>query len=165
MPAPLKLETVKQYITNHGDTLLSDHYDNNQQLLSIKCGKCDQIYNQAFVRFKCGFQHNQTKCPMAIKKPRKPRKPHKPYKPRKRTLQEIICPTCKKKFQPKYATRKYCSRSCSVKERKGDPRWKIFGRQGGLIANTLQITRSKNEIYFAELCEKTFESIETNSPI
>jgi hypothetical protein len=81
-------------------------------------------------------------------------------------LKPIICVTCKKEFQPKRSVQKLCSKECvsalwqtdEYKEIK-----RISGQKGGKISATLMCKRSKNEIYFSELCAKEFE-ITTNEP-
>lgn len=43
--------------------------------------------------------------------------------------------------------------------------FKVGGRKGGLISANSQQRRSKNEIYFCELCENYFKQVKHNEPI
>jgi hypothetical protein len=146
---------VRLYIESKGDTLISEKYDNNKNLLDITCGVCKKNYNQNFDRFKQGYQHQH--CSNGL--------PFGGYK-KPVTLKPIICVTCKKEFQPKRSVQKLCSKECvsalwqtdEYKEIK-----RISGQKGGKISATLMCKRSKNEIYFSELCAKEFE-ITTNEP-
>ena len=158
MPVKLSHNDVKTYIESKGDTLISEKYDNNKNVLDITCGVCKKNYNQNFDRFKQGYQHQ--------------------YCVKERfgghiwsgggvfTLKPIICEICKNEFQPKRAETKLCSRECvrslwqtdEYREIK-----RINGQKGGKISATLQCKRSKNEIYFSELCAKEFD-ITTNEP-
>ena len=81
-------------------------------------------------------------------------------------LKPIICKICNKEFQPKHSVTKLCSKECSNKlsrtvERK--QRAVKNGSKGGKVSATKQSRRSKNEVYFSELCAKEFE-ITTNEP-
>jgi hypothetical protein len=50
----------------------------------------------------------------------------------------------------------FCGKSCAAKHN---------GRIGGLKSSTSQSRRSKNEIYFGELCEKKFNKVLFNEPM
>ena len=69
----------------------------------------------------------------------------KPYKHK--------CNWCDILFESKKIEQSYCSRKCVGKYR------------ASLVKNRIYVKRSKNEIYFAELCEKRFNNIECNKPI
>jgi len=43
-------------------------------------------------------------------------------------------------------------------------RWKEIGKYAGKKSSAVQVRRSKNEIYFAELCEKEYSNVLTNEP-
>jgi hypothetical protein len=161
MPVKLSRNDVKIYIESKGDTLISEKYDNNKNVLDITCGVCKKNYNQTFDHFQRGYQHaycvkerfgGHIGSGGGYKKPV--------------TLKPIICVTCKKEFQPKRSAQKLCSKECvsalwqtdEYKEIK-----RISGQKGGKISATLMCKRSKNEIYFSELCAKEFE-ITTNEP-
>ncbi len=78
------------------------------------------------------------------------------------------CPCCEVDFEVENKKdRTFCSRSCSVKFRYRDSEFKEklreYGRKGGL--NSVQGKRSKNEIYFAALCEEKFDKVLMNEPI
>jgi len=155
MPKKLSHCDVKTYIESKGDVLISYKYDNNKSLLDIKCGVCNKNYNQIFDRFKQGFQHQN--CSNGL--------PFGGYK-KPVTLKTITCIICKKEFQPKRAEMKLCSRECVRGLWRTDKYIEInrlAGQKGGKISATLQRKRSKNEIYFSELCAKEFD-ITTNEP-
>jgi hypothetical protein len=155
MPVKLSHNDVKTYIESKGDTLISEKYDNNKNVLDITCGVCKKNYNQNFDRFKKGYQHAY--CSNGL--------PFGDYK-KPITLKAIICIICKKEFQPKRSETKLCSIECANKLSRTDEYKKISvvnGQKGGKIGATLQCKRSKNEIYFSELCAKEFE-ITTNEP-
>lgn len=77
---------------------------------------------------------------------------------------ESTCIFCKKDYIKKRNHQKLCSRTCSSS-------WKNtylgIGRLGGLASAKSQseTKRSKNEIYFAELCETKFVKVLTNEPV
>jgi len=75
----------------------------------------------------------------------------------------IICKNCKKEFYA-YKNRMFCSRSCSssYNNNHGD-----FCRKAGLKSAKIQSEnrRSKNEIYFANLCSDYFKIVKNNENI
>lgn len=151
MPKKLSHCDVKTYIESKGDTLITLDYNNNKSLLDIKCGFCNKNYNQIFDRFKRGFQHQN--CSNGL--------PFGGYK-KPLTLKPITCIICKKEFQPKRSETKLCSRECAYNLSRTDEyvnRSIIHGR----VTAAQQCKRSKNEIYFSELCSKEFD-ITTNEP-
>jgi hypothetical protein len=89
MPTKLSYETVYNYIKDKGYELLSKEYITNRNLLQLKCGKCEKVYEQTFTRFKMGMYH--TKCTTDL--------PFCGYKTPTR-LKPIICIMCQKEFQP-----------------------------------------------------------------
>lgn len=158
MPSKLTYEYVKSYIEGKGDTLVSLEYNSTKKLLEIVCGVCTKKYTQAFERFNQGYQHQNCLT-------RLPRLPFGGYK-KPVTLKPIICVTCKKEFQPKRSDTKSCSLECYHTLMRSDERRKIAainGQKGGKLSATIQCKRSKNEIYFSELCAREFE-ITTNEP-
>jgi hypothetical protein len=73
---------------------------------------------------------------------------------------------CNKEFQPKRSIIKLCSRECADNLRRTDEYKKkafLNGQKGGKVSATSQCRRSKNEIYFSELCAKEFD-ITINEP-
>ena len=70
---------------------------------------------------------------------------------------KIKCFSCGKEIITWNPIRKFCL-SCVGK---------LGGRKGGKAsaAKQAETRRSKNEIYFAELCKEKFENVETNKPI
>lgn len=68
------------------------------------------------------------------------------------------CPGCKSKFEvtKKRSKQIFCGKSCASKSN---------GRAGGLKSVQSQNRRSKNEIYFGELCRTKFKTVKFNEPI
>ena len=59
---------VKQYIETHGDTIISKEYVNNKNKITIRCGKCEYIYEMTIANYqngkrciKCGRQRASVK--------------------------------------------------------------------------------------------------------
>jgi hypothetical protein len=157
MPKQLTYEYVKSFIEGKGDTLVSLEYNNTKRLLGIVCGVCNTGYNQTFDHFNKGYQHQNCL-------PRLPSTGNGYKKPV--TLKPIICVTCKKEFQPKRSETKLCSVECSHQFLRSDEYRKRAienGQKGGKVSATRQCKRSKNEVYFSELCAREFE-ITTNEP-
>lgn len=157
MPKRLTYYEVKSYVENKGYTLISKEYHNNTTLLIIRCCNCTNEYNQTFDRFKKGYQHPN--CPNNTN-------PSVGEHKKQVTLKPIICLTCKSVFQPKKTKTKLCSRECAVNFSRTDEyktKAFVYGQKGGKISASSQCKRSKNEIYFSELCAKEFE-ITTNEP-
>lgn len=83
-----------------------------------------------------------------------------------------ICIVCKQPFTPKYYGKKICSDECQEyykthrKEFLSDETIQKL-RNGGLKSSHTQaeIRRSKNEIYFYELCENEFEKVTHNENV
>jgi len=82
---------------------------------------------------------------------------------------EKTCAYCKGKFKVRWGKRNQntCSRFCSGKFGKIElevlKKCAEYGRKGGL--NSAQGKRSKNEIYFAALCEERFDKVLMNEPM
>jgi hypothetical protein len=62
MPQQLTYEIVKEYIEKDGDILISKSYSNNQELLEIKCYKCNKIYKKDYRSLRAGYYHNKNYC-------------------------------------------------------------------------------------------------------
>lgn len=78
-----------------------------------------------------------------------------------------ICQICNITFLSKRSNTKVCSVACSkllTKKRAAEGFFKKIGSDGGKISAAITVKRSKNEIYFAELCAKHWE-IKTNEPM
>lgn len=158
MVRKLTLEQVRNYISESGDLLLSDSYCNNKTLLTINCSKCHEDYLQTFDRYKRGHRHKI--CPNTKRK----RKPSSIVKistvkmPKK-------CKQCGITFMKKRREQFLCSRTCAKKSMlivKNRPEQISACRRGGKLSAANQTLRSRNEIYFAELCEKQFKDVLTN---
>ena len=78
----------------------------------------------------------------------------------------IPCKVCKKEFKPKYARNTICSTECT-KNIYSIPEYlekaRLNCKKAGQQSAANQSRRSKNEIYFSELCSNYFE-ITTNEP-
>lgn len=79
----------------------------------------------------------------------------------------LICNFCKSEFEVKYWRRhqKFCSQSCASKHRMSIPKNREISRQNGFKVSTYKNARSKNEIYFANLCISEFKNVLTNAAI
>ena len=155
MPVKLVFEYVYDFIKSKGYMLVSKEYINGKKLLEINCYKCNKTYNQTFDRFQRGYYHSE--CTLKI--------PHR-LGGRKNILKPIECPSCKKEFQPTRSSVKICSMACSIAfTRTPEYRKNAIqnGSKGGKVSATKQSKRSKNEIYFAKLCQEYF-TITTNEP-
>jgi hypothetical protein len=158
----LTFEYVYNFIKNKGDSLLSKDYFNNKTFLEIKCNKCDTIYKQNFDRFIRSPHHQHCKNIESNNTKSGYKKSIK--------LKPIICAQCKKEFQPNKSVSKFCSLQCCRVFQKTDENFKRNSAENGKISGRLsaarQQKRSKNEIYFSELCENYFgkEKIVTNQP-
>lgn len=78
-----------------------------------------------------------------------------------------ICKYCVNEFQTKRKKQKFCSRSCGSLYTGSLSEQKEIRRQAMLktLATLSVVRRSKNEIYFAELCQVYFDVVWTNKPI
>ena len=154
MPKVLTYEYVKSYIENSGYTLVSKEYHTSITLLEIVCGVCKKKYTQTFTRFQMGYRHPM--CATSL--------PFGGGYKKQVTLKPIVCVICTKEFQPKSSKTKLCSRECADNFCRTDEYKKravVNGQKGGKIGASRQCKRSKNEIYFSELCAREFE-ITTN---
>lgn len=153
MPTKLTFDYVYNYIKEKGCELLSTEYNTTKDMLTIKCGVCNKIYQQTFSRFQAGYYHPKCKSDL----------PFGGYKTPV-TLKPISCPTCKKEFQPRMATKKFCTLECSKEQWKTEEykqNAKKNGQKGGKVSAQKQSRRSQNEVYFAQLCQEYFH-ITTN---
>jgi len=73
------------------------------------------------------------------------------------------CPQCLNEFKTNKKKKIFCSRSCSSKYNMIQNREKFV--KAGLKSVISQNRRSKNEIYFANLCQNEFNNIKTNEPM
>ena len=85
-------------------------------------------------------------------------------------LTPIKCLMCNIEFKPRLIRQKLCSINCRDNYQIRDEnkeKLKINGQKGGRISAHSQQRRSKNETYFAELCETYFgkENVKTNEPM
>ena len=156
MGVKLKYDDVKSIIDKE-DKLISKEYNNNKELLEIKCGKCNLIYKQMYDRYKRGFRHKD-----CISKNNKNNfdnynKNINKYTNgiRKLLITDLIreCTWCKKDYNVKRRKQEFCSRECAYKKLTSDPELnKERGRIGGNKSLQMFSRRSKAEIDFADLC-------------
>ncbi len=75
-----------------------------------------------------------------------------------------FCSYCKKEFNKKRKHQHLCSRSCASSWRNTELG---IGRMAGLasVKSQSKNRRSKNEIYFSQLCEQRFKSVKLNEPM
>src|ERR1700722_4350822 len=85
----------------------------------------------------------------------KPPKIRKQNKQRESRIHDVNCIICNIKFFTPSGKGKYC-KTC-IKQVRSD-----LGKRIGKLSAAKQVRRSKNEIYFSELCEKQFKTITTN---
>lgn len=88
--------------------------------------------------------------------------------PRIKQLDVInICPICKSNFSVPYKQRKQecCSKKCSMNKRYASQKYKDKCCEWGKKSANSQNKRSKNEIYFGELCKKSFNIVDFNKPM
>lgn len=87
-----------------------------------------------------------------------------------KNMKNIKCLMCNMDFTQKRTKQKICSKICRDKYQgtyENKEKLKCYGQKGGLISAHSQQRRSKNEVYFAELCETYFgkENVVTNEPM
>jgi len=165
MPKRLTFEYVKEFI-NKENKLISTSYINNNQLLQIKCLKCNKVYEQIFSSYNrgcrcysCSMSENGKKSAFI--------KYNKTL-----FLKDItkICIQCNKQYNPNRYEQKLCDKQCAfdytqTEEYKSNG--KTNGKKGGIISAEKQQRRSKNEITFANLCIDYFgiDDIQCNERI
>lgn len=77
-----------------------------------------------------------------------------------------ICKNCNKEYVQTRKTQQFCCKGCAASYRNiNNVNISDIARKGGLKSVQSQNRRSKNEIYFAELCKDYFNNIKTNEPI
>jgi hypothetical protein len=78
---------------------------------------------------------------------------------------KIICKKCLKEFVVPYGQRdrQFCCKKCASEWMKNSP----LSQTTGLLSSQIQkkSRRSKNEMYFAELCKSYFNKVLTNEPM
>lgn len=155
MPSKLSFEYVKNFV-NKENYLLSTTYNNNKELLIIKCSKCNENFNQCFSSYHLG--HRCQKCANRINGIAGSKKRYGNEIPLKQTVR--ICEWCKKEYNPKRSKQKLCNKECATIFHKMDETKKTnakkHGSKGGQISAEKQQRRSKNEIACAELCIEYF---------
>jgi len=93
-------------------------------------------------------------------------KTKKTIKNKKAKIQiKLICKNCEKEFivSSSYKDQLFCSRGCSASFRMKNGLATILGKLS--VKRQSEVRRSKNEIYFAELCKKHFSNVITNEPM
>ena len=134
-----------------------------EHVIEKNCLFCKIVFKPKINRTKyCSMNCSAKATANVVKETKKKRNPLK-YEEKNKE-----CIICKKELQRKGAIS--CSHECSVALQRTEEyreRAKTYGSKGGKISVTSQQRRSKNEAYFAELCEKHFgkEKVLTNQPI
>lgn len=147
-------ERVKTYISQYGmgDELVSSEFVNASSLIDIKCHICLKIYKQTFSRYRLGRRH--TLCTHKV-----------PVKPL--TLIDKKCVICSSTITIPLTLKKKqtCSKSCTIQLHKRNhqkPEQQIKDRENGLRSIKMQNRRSKNEVYFFELCQRDYIIVVNN---
>jgi len=159
MPKKLSFEYVKEYISDKGYTLLSTSYTRSNQDLDMKCAVCNKEYKQRFDRFQMGYYHPHCINNTIFKNANRVHN-------RRKKIIIATCKFCNKDFEKKRSGAQLCSIKCSKDLWRTDEyraNAKKNGEKGGKQSATKQSRRSKNEVYFAELCKQYF-TITTNEP-
>jgi len=83
---------------------------------------------------------------------------------KKNSINLEFCTFCKQEFNKKRKKQHLCSRSCASKWRNTELG---IGRKAGLASALSQSKsrRSKNEVYFGQLCEQKFKSVKFNEQL
>lgn len=154
------IEIKKIIESQSGYILLSSEYKDYGSLLDIKCGKCGEEYKQNLDNFKRGHYHPFCGRDNTDKRPQG-------WIDKKKIYIDKICVQCNKIFQVDKGRDKQflCSVDCRKlfeKEKAKNGHFKQIGRMGGIVSAKIQDRRSKNEIYFSELCEHEFEEVLAN---
>ena len=189
-------DEVCQKIAHIGHMLLSKEFKTVRHPLTIQC-KCGTIYEKQFESFLRGYYHCNGKISRSAQVKVLSRKclicgiEFKPHcnrgkycslkcvyknkannleNKRKSSIPEKECLFCKNIFNPTRNATILCSLDCTKLYQQTDEykkRAKEWGIKAGKASATSQQKRSKNEIYFAELCEKHFgkDNVLTNEPI
>ena len=76
-------------------------------------------------------------------------------KPKRRNTYNNVCTNCSTRFTSEKKPKKTCCNKCTTARKR-------FGASKSVMS---QGRRSKNEIYFANLCKSHFSNVLTNSPI
>ena len=162
MPAKLDYSFVKEQIEKNGDILVSKHYDTVKELLTINCFKCKKDYNQNYDRYRQGFRHKTC----SKKEPLRGFNGKKGFNGKIPWVKiEMECKMCKNTFIRKQKDQYLCSKECTtlaLKEMAKSEKFLEHCSRGGKISCSKQVLRSKNEIYFADLCKEKFEGALTN---
>lgn len=75
------------------------------------------------------------------------------------------CEQCKKIFQPRKTKQRFCSVECVSETKRGNEEHRQHCIRGGKKGAEISRTRSKNEIYFYELCKDKYITVESNARI
>lgn len=77
----------------------------------------------------------------------------------------LKCEFCENDFKVEWKKRnqKYCSKSCAASFKMKNGLGSILGKKS--VSAQSNIRRSKNEIYFGELCKQKFKTVKLNEPM
>lgn len=142
------------------------------KLFTVECKKCGKSF-EVNEREKLFPQKNKYFCSLSCSNSRNWNKEDKEKKRdsyfknpnnKKKKEFENICKNCDKTFKSFRVKRSFCSLSCvTVYYNNNTNRCQRAGLNSAKVQS--ESRRSKNEIYFAELCEKEFNVVLTNQPI
>ena len=138
MPKKLEFSVVKNNIESKGHTLLSDIYINGHTPIKYICGDCGEEAYQEYSQLMINIGHG---CKIGKKIVK---------------IHRYICKYCENTFISRRRKKVFCSKKCAIDWQlytpEGIEQRKINGSKGGKMAS--KVKRSKNEIYFYELCSK-----------
>lgn len=144
MPKKLSFEFVKEFI-NKESLLISTHYTNTIEKLTIKCLKCNKIREQVFKNYQTGSRCISCAMSKNGKKGAGVKYDTKIFI--KDTIK--ICIQCNMEFTSKISRQKLCNKDCAFDYTQTD----IYRNNGKINVSK---GGSKNEITFANLCIEYF---------
>lgn len=81
------------------------------------------------------------------------------------TLHLKICPECNQEYKTIFKKQKFCSRKCSTTHYNNNNK-NILSLAGlKSVQKQKDLRRSKNEIYFSDLCKQSFDNVLLNNPM
>lgn len=135
--------------------------------LTRECPKCNTEFTQTIIEGNEGRKDTKKFCSRGCANSRTQTEEMNRSRSIKLTTSghTKTCPYCLGVFISKRKKQKFCSRSCSGKYngKKYNHLFVEAGRKSARIQS--ETRRSKNEIYFAELCEEYFKKVLTNEPM
>ena len=133
---------TEEHKTKTSITLLNK---NSRKVLNIQCKGCNNTFSSNIEKKFCGkYCISKNSCKVFY----------------------IKCKGCDKTFTSN-KEKKFCNINCVRKHYKDSGLFSEWGKKGGLKSTQIQseTRRSKNEIYFFELCSNYFKNVENNKNI